>query len=119
MKLLSIAISSVFLLTGCSAIAGADAEADGKACQELVAITSTDNLSLDMLDTAAIANEIRSKASSVAGEDFGTKITALADALEADPIDAAAITPVATEIALRCAVVGVTFDFSSVTQLLG
>ena len=119
MKLLALSLSSVFLLTGCASILGGDTEADGKACQELVSLTSSENLNLDLLDTATLASQIRSTAVPVAGADFGPKIENLATALEADPVDVAAITPVAAEITLRCAVVGVTFDFTSITNVLG
>ena len=119
MKLLALTLSSVFLLTGCSALAGADGEADGKACQELVSLTSTENLNLELLDTANLANQIRSSAVPVAGADFGGKIDQLASALESDPIETATLTTAAAEVALRCAVVGVSFDFSSISQVLG
>ncbi|CAB4634429.1 unannotated protein [freshwater metagenome] len=119
MKLIAISLASVVLLTGCSSILGGDSEADVKACEQLVSLTSAENLNLDALDVANLASEIRSKASSVAGEDFAGRIEALAAELETDPINTAATATIAGEIALRCAVVGVTFDLSGVTSVLG
>jgi hypothetical protein len=119
MKKIALTLSSVFLLTGCASVFGGDAEADGLACEQLVSLTSTENLNLDLLDTANLAAEIRTKASAVAGAEFAPRIDALATELEKDPVSVAAVAPIAGEVALRCAVVGVNFDFTNLTNVLG
>jgi len=118
MKLVTLTLSSLFLLTGC-AIPGVDSESDAKACEQLVSLTQPENLSLELLDTAKIASDLRSTAGVEAGEELGAKIEELATALEQDPIDTAALAPIATEIALRCTLVGVSFDLTGLTALLG
>ena len=119
MKPLALVLASTFLLTGCASVLGGDQEPDAKACESLVSLTSPDTLDLSLLDTANLANEIRTTAAPLAGADFAGKVESLATELEKDPIDTAAIAPIAAELALRCAVVGVSFDFGSVTGLLG
>lgn len=119
MKSLIVLLSSTLILTGCASIIGGDSEADAKACESLVSLTSTENLDLSLLDTANLASEIRTSAVPLAGADFATKIESLATELEKDPVDTGVIASIAAELALRCAVVGVNFDFGSVTSLLG
>ena len=119
MKPLALVLASTLLLTGCASVLGGDSESDAKACQSLVSLTSPENLDLSLLDTANLASEIRTTAVPLAGADFAGKIESLATELENDPVDTGAIAPIAAELALRCAVVGVNFDFGSVTGLLG
>lgn len=119
LQLFAATAALVLLTSGCSALAGQDSEADAAACESLVSLTSPENLDLTLLDTANLAGKIRSTAAPLAGQDFSTKIEALAGELEKDPVDTVAIAPIAAELALRCAVVGVTFDFTNVTNVLG
>jgi hypothetical protein len=108
----------MLLLTGC-AQGNDEREADAQACEQLVSLTKPENLSLELLNPAKIASDLRSTAGTVAGQELGSQIESLATALEQDPIDTAALAPIATEIALRCTLVGVSFDLTALTALLG
>lgn len=116
MKLTALTLSSVFLLTGCASVL--PDEQDAAACQELANIVSVENATLDSLTPAAIGEKLRAEISPLAGETLAERVDALAAALEAPELDTAAAGAAASEIGVRCALSGVTFDFTGIGQLL-
>lgn len=116
MKLTALALSSVFLLTGCASVIGD--EADKAACQELANVVSIENATLDSLTPPAIGQKLRAEILPIAGETLAGRIDALATALEAPELDTAAAGAAASEIGVRCALSGVTFDFTGIGQFL-
>lgn len=116
MKKTALALTSVLLLTGCSSVLGS--ETDAAACQELAAVVSAENVSLDLLSPQAIGQKLRTEISPLAEGTLAERINALATALEAPELDTAAAGAAASEIGVRCALSGVTFDFNGIGQLL-
>ena len=116
MKLFALSLSSVLLLTGCSSLLGD--ENDAAACQKLATVVSVDNVSIDTLSPEAVAATLRAEVSPLAGGALGTRIDALATALEGAEVDVAGAGAAASEIGVRCALSGVNFDFSVIGNLI-
>lgn len=116
MKTLALSLTSVFLLTGCSSVIGN--ENDAAACNELAAVVSIENANIDLLEPAAIGQQLRTQISPLAGETLAMRINELAQALEAPELDTAAAATAASEIGVRCALSGVMFDFTGLGQFL-
>jgi hypothetical protein len=70
-------------------------------------------------DAVALSNSITSDVLSVAPEAFQANIQKVADALVTDPISATEVAAAASEIAIRCALVGVNLEFPNPQDLLG
>jgi hypothetical protein len=115
-KILTVSLASVFLLTGCSALGGE--ESDSAACEELSLVVSATEVNLDNLTPAAVAETLRAQVQPLAGEGLATRIGELAAALEGAEIDAAAAGAAASAIGVQCMLNGVMFDFTGVGQLL-
>jgi outer membrane lipoprotein SlyB len=116
MRLIVLSLSTVIVLTGCTAILGD--ENDAATCEKLSEVVSATNVSLGSLKPQAIAKTLRNEIAPLAGEVLGPRIDDLATALEGQEIDAAAASAAASEIGLRCALKGVNFDFTVVGELL-
>jgi hypothetical protein len=69
-------------------------------------------------DAPALATNIESDVTSSAPEDFQTLLNKATDALKEDPIGAGDLTTAATQIGVRCALVGVNVEFPNVQDLL-
>jgi hypothetical protein len=115
----AILATSTLLLTGCSF--SLPSEADQAPCEALSAVFSDKIASLPAggFDAQALASRIESDVTASAPEDFQALLNKATDALEEDPIGAGAITTAATQIGVRCALVGVNVEFPSVESLLG
>jgi hypothetical protein len=75
-------------------------------------------LSEGNIDLQALASSIEVDVIAVAPEDFQTLLKKATEALRADPIGAGDLATAATQIGVRCALVGVNVDFPKVQGLL-
>jgi hypothetical protein len=116
----SIAIfaTSTLLLSGCSF--SLPSEADQAPCEALSAVFTDKVASLPSggFDVQALASNIETQVTSSAPEDFQALLNKATDALKEDPIGAGDLTTAATQIGVRCALVGVNVEFPSVEDLL-
>jgi len=110
--------AAVLLLAGCSSLMPEDAGSDAKACQKLAELAALDSATFENLTASSLAETLREDVATLAQVGLATRIEALATELEKEPIAAASVAAAASEIAVRCALVGVTFDFSNLRQLL-
>ena len=110
--------TSTLLLTGCSF--SLPSEADAAPCEALSAVFTDKVASLPTggLDVQALASNIETDVTSSAPEDFQALLNKATEALKADPIEAGELTTAATQIGVRCALVGVNVEFPSVQDLL-
>lgn len=122
MLLRNIAIISAgtLLLTGCSSLSLPD-EADAPACEAMSTVLTSklETLPSGGFDAVALSNSITSDVLSVAPEGFQANIQRVADALATDPISATDVAAAASEIAIRCALVGVNLEFPNPQEFLG
>jgi hypothetical protein len=81
--------------------------------------TKLETLPTGGFDAMALSGSITSDVLSVAPEGFQPNIQRVSDALIADPISASELAAAASEIAIRCALVGVNLDFPKPAELLG
>jgi hypothetical protein len=70
-------------------------------------------------DAVALSGSITSEVLSIAPEGFQPNIQRVSDALLVDPISATEVAAAASEIAIRCALVGVNIEFPNPQDLLG
>jgi len=112
--------ASLLLLTGCSGVSLPD-EADAPACEALSTVLTSklETLPTGGFDALALSSSITNEVLSVAPEGFQANIQRVTDALAADPISATEVAAAASEIAIRCALVGVNLDFPNPQDLLG
>ena len=117
---LAIISAGTLLLTGCSSLSLPD-EADAPACEAMSAVLSSklETLPSGGFDAIALSNSISIDVLSVAPEGFQANIQKVADALVTDPISATEVAAAASEIAIRCALVGVNLEFPNPQDLLG
>ena len=117
---LAIISAGTLLLTGCSSLSLPD-EADAPACEAMSAVLSSklETLPSGGFDAVALSNSITSDVLSVAPEAFQANIQRVADALATDPISATDVAAAASEIAIRCALVGVNLEFPNPQEFLG
>jgi hypothetical protein len=110
--------TSTLLLTGCSF--SLPSVADEAPCEALSAVFSEklEALATGGFDVQALASRIESDVTSSAPEDFQELLNKATDALKADPIGAGDLTTAATQIGVRCALVGVNVEFPNVQDLL-
>jgi len=115
---LAVLAASTLLLTGCSF--SLPSEADQAPCEALSAVFTDKVASLPTggFDVQALASNIETQVTSSAPEDFQALLNKATDALKADPIGAGDLTTAATQIGVRCALVGVNVDFPSPEELL-
>jgi hypothetical protein len=119
-KKLALVSSSMLLLTGCSGLSLPD-QADAPACEAMSTVLSSklETLPSGGFDAAALSGSITSDVFSVAPEGFQPLIQRVSDALLVDPISATEVAGAASEIAIRCALVGVNIEFPNPQDLLG
>ena len=110
--------TSTLLLAGCSF--SLPSVADEAPCEALSAVFSEkfEALATGGFDVQALASRIESDVTSSAPEDFQELLNKATDALKADPIGAGDLTTAATQIGVRCALVGVNVEFPNVQDLL-
>jgi hypothetical protein len=115
---LAVLAASTLLLTGCSF--SLPSEADQAPCKALSAVFTDKVASLPTggFDVQALASNIETQVTSSAPEDFQALLNKATEALKADPIGAGDLTTAATQIGMRCALVGVNVEFPSVEDLL-
>lgn len=106
------------LLTGCSALPD---QADSAACEQLSTVLADKiaNIPSGGIDAAALAISIESDVISIATEGMRPALQKVVDALIADPIDAAGLTKAGSELAIKCALVGVNLELPNPQDLLG
>ena len=119
-KKLALISTSLLLLTGCSGLSLPD-QADAPACEAMSSVLSSklETLPSGGFDGVALSNSISNEVLSVAPEGFQPNIQRVSDALLADPISATEVAAAASEIAIRCALVGVNLEFPNPQDLLG
>ena len=117
---LAIISAGTLLLTGCSSLSLPD-EADAPACEAMseVLASKLETLPSGGFDAVALSNSITSDVLSVAPEGFQANIQKVADALATDPISATEVAAAASEIAIRCALVGVNLEFPNPQEFIG
>ena len=117
---LAVISAGTLLLTGCSSLSLPD-EADAPACEAMSTVLATklETLPSGGFDATALSNAITNDVLPVAPEGFQENIQNVTDALAADPISATEVAAAASEIAIRCALVGVNLDFPNPQDLLG
>ena len=115
---LAVLAASTLLLTGCSF--SLPSEADQAPCEALSAVFTdkVESLPSGGFDVQALASNIETKVTSTAPEDFQALLNKATDALQEDPIGAGDLTTAATQIGVRCALVGVNVEFPNVQDLL-
>lgn len=116
--LLALGATLTLLLSGCAF--SLPSVADEVPCEKLNAIFSdkAGELAEGTLDLQALASSIESDVISIAPADFQTLLEKATEALRADPIGSSELTRVATQVGVRCALVGVNVDFPSPEELL-
>jgi hypothetical protein len=114
----ALVLSSTLVLTGCGF--SLPSEADAEPCQQLNTVLSEKLVSLPAggFDAVALAGTIETDVISIAPESFKTVLEKVTTALTADPIATGDLTAAATEIGVRCALVGVNIEFPSPTDFL-
>jgi hypothetical protein len=120
LRKLAVISAGTILLTGCSSLSLPD-EADAPACEAMSTVLASklETLPSGGFDAVALSNSITSDVLSVAPEAFQANIQRVADALATDPISATDVAAAATEIAIRCALVGVNLEFPNPQEFLG
>jgi PBP1b-binding outer membrane lipoprotein LpoB len=120
LRQLALVTTSALLLTGCSSLSLPD-EADAPACEALSTVLSTklETLPSGGFDATSLSSAIANEVLSMAPEGFQANIQRITDALATDPISATEVAAAASEIAIRCALVGVNLEFPNPQELLG
>jgi hypothetical protein len=119
-KKLALISTSLLLLTGCTGLSLPD-QADAPACEAMSSVLATklETLPSGGFDALALSSSITNDVLSVAPESFQANIQRVTDALATDPISATEVAAAASEIAIRCALVGVNLEFPNPQDLLG
>lgn len=114
----ALVLSSTLVLTGCGF--SLPSEADAEPCQQLSTVLTEklESLPAGGFDAAALAGTIETDVISIAPESFQTVLVKVNTALTADPVSAGDLTAAATEIGVRCALVGVNLEFPSPQDFL-
>jgi PBP1b-binding outer membrane lipoprotein LpoB len=120
LRKLAVISTGTLLLTGCSSLSLPD-QADAPACEAMSTVLSSklETLPSGGFDAVALSGSITSDVISVAPEGFQPLIQRVSDALLVDPISATEVAGAASEIAIRCALVGVNIEFPNPQDLLG
>ena len=120
LRKLAVISAGTILLTGCSSLSLPD-QADAPACEAMSTVLTSklETLPSGGFDAVALSNSISSDVLSVAPEGFQANIQRVTDALATDPINATEVAAAASEIAIRCALVGVNLEFPNPQDLLG
>jgi PBP1b-binding outer membrane lipoprotein LpoB len=119
-KKLALISTGALLLTGCTGLSLPD-QADAPACEAMSSVLATklETLPSGGFDATALSSSISNEVLSVAPESFQANIQRVADALASDPISATEVAAAASEIAIRCALVGVNLEFPNPQEFLG
>jgi hypothetical protein len=114
----ALVLSSTLVLTGCGF--SLPTEADAEPCQQLNTVLSDklESLPAGGFDAVALASTIQSDVVAIAPEGFQPVLEKVTTALTTDPIATGDLTAAATEIGVRCALVGVNIEFPSPTDFL-
>jgi hypothetical protein len=120
LRKLAVISTGTLLLTGCSSLSLPD-QADAPACEAMSTVLSSklETLPSGGFDAVALSGSITSEVLSIAPEGFQPNIQRVSDALLVDPISATEVAAAASEIAIRCALVGVNIEFPNPQDLLG
>lgn len=120
LRKLAVLSAGTLLLTSCSSISLPD-QADAPACEAMSSVLATklETLPTGGFDAVALSNSITSDVLSVAPEGFQANIQKVADTLATDPISATEVAAAASEMAIRCALLGVNLEFPNPQELLG
>jgi PBP1b-binding outer membrane lipoprotein LpoB len=120
LRKLALVSAGTLLLTSCSSISLPD-QADAPACEAMSSVLATklETLPTGGFDAVALSNSITSDVLSVAPEGFQANIQKVADTLATDPISATEVAAAASEMAIRCALLGVNLEFPNPQELLG
>jgi hypothetical protein len=120
LRKLAVISAGTILLAGCSSLSLPD-QADAPACEAMSTVLASklETLPSGGFDAVALSNSITSDVLSVAPEAFQANIQRVADALATDPISATDVAAAASEIAIRCALVGVNLEFPNPQEFLG
>jgi PBP1b-binding outer membrane lipoprotein LpoB len=120
LRKLALVSAGTLLLTSCSSISLPD-QADAPACEAMSSVLATklETLPSGGFDATALSSAIANDVLSVAPEAFQANIQRVADALATDPISATEVAAAASEIAIRCALVGVNLEFPNPQEFLG
>jgi hypothetical protein len=115
---ISVLAASTLLLTGCSF--SLPSEADQAPCEALSAVFTDklESLPTGGFDVQALVSEVEADVISSAPDDFKELLEKMKVALTSDPIAAGDLTTAATQIGVRCALVGVNVEFPNVEDLL-
>lgn len=111
-------LASVLLVSGCSF--SLPSEADAEPCEVLntVLTDKLESLPTGGFDAGKLATSIGSEVTATAPESFQTILQKVEVALTSDPIEVGDLTAAATEIGMRCALVGVNVEFPNPQDLL-
>jgi hypothetical protein len=120
LRKLAVISAGTILLTGCASLSLPD-QADAPACEAMSTVLTSklETLPSGGFDAVALSNSISSDVLSIAPEGFQANIQRVTDALATDPISATEVAAAASEIAIRCALVGVNLEFPNPQDLLG
>jgi PBP1b-binding outer membrane lipoprotein LpoB len=120
LRKLALISTATLILTGCSSLSLPD-QADAPACEAMSSVlrTKLETLPTGGFDAMALSGSIRSDVLSVASEGFQENIQRISDALVTDPISATEVAAAVSEIAIRCALVGVNLEFPNPQEFLG
>ena len=120
LRKLAVISAGALLLTGCANVSLPD-QADAPACEAMSTVLTSklETLPSGGFDAVALSNSIASDVLSVAPEGFQANIQRVADALATDPISATEVAAAASEVAIRCALVGVNLELPNPQDLLG
>lgn len=115
---ISVIAASTLVLSGCSF--SLPSEADQAPCEALSAVFTDklESLPTGGFDVQALVSEVEADVISSAPDDFKELLDKMKVALTSDPIAAGDLTTAATQIGVRCALVGVNVEFPNVEDLL-
>lgn len=115
---ISVVAASTLVLSGCSF--SLPSEADQAPCEALSAVFTDklESLPTGGFDVQALVSEVEADVISSAPDDFKELLEKMKVALTSDPIAAGDLTTAATQIGVRCALVGVNVEFPNVEDLL-
>jgi PBP1b-binding outer membrane lipoprotein LpoB len=118
LRKLAAVTTAALILTGCSSLPD---QADAPACEALSTVLSTklETLPGGGFDATSLSSAITNDVLSIAPEGLQANIQRVTDALATDPISATEVAAAASEIAIRCALVGVDLEFPNPQELLG
>lgn len=117
-KSIALFASGALLLTGCSI--GIPNPADAAACEQMSTVLTEklESLPTGGFDAAKLSELISTNVLPEAPDGLKTNITKLTDALSVDPLSTTDVAAAGSEIAIRCALVGVNLEFPNPADLL-